>query len=368
MSKGTPNADDPREQPERSIVAAVATLDPCGTIEVNGDRLKTEIDKMRSRLKVDKINILAHSKGGLEARYADSKGYEKYISQIIQLGTPNGGSFLADYRPPGWRWGCPAEITDQLTTESMAAFNVAYPAGSSVDYTVLAGDIDGGIFDIFKDDRVVSVASVFSIEAESLTKLLYRGFDAGHSDLYQSNSVFDCISPAVLSLSWPQPSFPCLAPEERATRAGNPAVATLTPRIGTIFGGETKTESFTIDMASNVTFQLIYRSDQQNPGVEPANNLNLTLISPNGIRIPVPDDEEDGLGARSLRQNFATLQTGIWNVEVTAATVVGTPPVPYGIFISGNSPVIDFDGSFESSSICSGETLQLRGRTTRRNV
>lgn len=49
------------------------------------------------KTKKDKINIIGHSKGGLEARYLASRlGMDEHISSITTLGTPHQGTHLAD--------------------------------------------------------------------------------------------------------------------------------------------------------------------------------------------------------------------------------------------------------------------------------
>ena len=50
------------------------------------------------------MNIIAHSKGGLEARYLISNmGYGRYIASLSMLSTPNRGSRVAELllRPSG---------------------------------------------------------------------------------------------------------------------------------------------------------------------------------------------------------------------------------------------------------------------------
>ena len=100
----------------------------CGTIQDNAEGLKSEIDRIREELKVDKINLIGHSKGGLDSRFV-AQEYEKYISQIIQIGTPNGGSEWADLPPswlPDWARPCLEPITNQLRPVSMRTFNQSF--------------------------------------------------------------------------------------------------------------------------------------------------------------------------------------------------------------------------------------------------
>jgi len=46
----------------------------------------------------EKVNIIAHSKGGLDARYAVSNyGCDKYVASLTTINTPNKGCYFADY-------------------------------------------------------------------------------------------------------------------------------------------------------------------------------------------------------------------------------------------------------------------------------
>lgn len=46
----------------------------------------------------EKVNIIAHSKGGLDSRYAIScLGMEKYVASLTTINTPHRGCFFADY-------------------------------------------------------------------------------------------------------------------------------------------------------------------------------------------------------------------------------------------------------------------------------
>lgn len=46
----------------------------------------------------DKVNIIAHSKGGLDCRYAISNlGMDKYVASLTMINTPNKGCMFADY-------------------------------------------------------------------------------------------------------------------------------------------------------------------------------------------------------------------------------------------------------------------------------
>lgn len=60
--------------------------------------LKERIIKILAESGAEKVNIIAHSKGGLDCRYAISKlGADKYIASLTTINTPHKGCLFADY-------------------------------------------------------------------------------------------------------------------------------------------------------------------------------------------------------------------------------------------------------------------------------
>ena len=69
-----------------------------GTIETNAEELAKKVDEILKKEKCDKVNIIAHSKGGLDSRYLiSSLGYGPKIASLTTLSTPHRGSKIADY-------------------------------------------------------------------------------------------------------------------------------------------------------------------------------------------------------------------------------------------------------------------------------
>ena len=49
----------------------------------------------------EKVNIIAHSKGGLDSRYAIScLGMDKYVATLTTINTPHYGCDMVDYLLP----------------------------------------------------------------------------------------------------------------------------------------------------------------------------------------------------------------------------------------------------------------------------
>jgi len=71
--------------------------DAWGDIKSNAKILKTSIDKVLDETKSEKINIIAHSKGGLDSRYFICKyNYGDKIASLTTISTPHHGAELSD--------------------------------------------------------------------------------------------------------------------------------------------------------------------------------------------------------------------------------------------------------------------------------
>ena len=79
--------------------------DGIGSIENNAKQIKEEILKILEIEDVDKVNIIAHSKGGLDARYMISMlEMENHVASLTTLSTPHYGSKLSStiLKMPKW--------------------------------------------------------------------------------------------------------------------------------------------------------------------------------------------------------------------------------------------------------------------------
>jgi pimeloyl-ACP methyl ester carboxylesterase len=141
--------------------------DRCGSTEEHAMQLNNIINGILSGTPYQKVNIVAHSKGGLDARwYIASSGIDK-VANLIMIGTPNAGS-------PAALWdftGCPVGSDSDLFPGSTATRVVDRP--QSTNYYTVAGNwmpnnicwwgLDGGsCFIPGEDDTLVAVDSVES--------------------------------------------------------------------------------------------------------------------------------------------------------------------------------------------------------------
>ncbi len=68
------------------------------SIADSGVELAKRIEEIVSQKGCEKVNIIAHSKGGLDCRYALSKcGVDKYVASLTTINTPHRGCMFADF-------------------------------------------------------------------------------------------------------------------------------------------------------------------------------------------------------------------------------------------------------------------------------
>ena len=188
-----------------------------GTIQNNAEELKATILRVMEETGAKKVNIIAHSKGGLDARYAIS-GLKmgKYVASLTTVGTPHHGVKMVD-----WLVGMPAPLfrffekwvngiflrygdkhpdfsaaAHDLTTTSAELFNqscpddpqVYYQSYTSVlknifsDYILLIPYIFIGITDSWDNDGLVTVeSSQWGAFREVIRNRFHRGIS--HADI-----------------------------------------------------------------------------------------------------------------------------------------------------------------------------------------
>lgn len=85
----------PKELTRNGALVYYGHQEAWGTIENNAAAIKTTIEKVMEENHCDKVNIIAHSKGGLDARYLISGLHmEDHIASLTTMSTPHHGSEL----------------------------------------------------------------------------------------------------------------------------------------------------------------------------------------------------------------------------------------------------------------------------------
>src|SRR5262249_9575916 len=104
-----------------------------------------------SALPHDRVDIIAHSLGGLDARYALSHlGLAAKVRSLVTVGTPHRGTPLADLATSGplavarraiSALGVSLPALDWLSTEGLATFNASVRDAPGVRYACVVGGI-----------------------------------------------------------------------------------------------------------------------------------------------------------------------------------------------------------------------------------
>lgn len=132
--------------------------DSWARVEVNAKTIKARIRQILDETDSKKVNIIAHSKGGLEARMAASSlGMGEQIASITTIGTPHRGS----------------KTIDKLLKAPDALFNVA---GFAVDNWIgLIGDTKPDFFAVCRDFST-EYAARFNKENPDVPGIYYQSF------------------------------------------------------------------------------------------------------------------------------------------------------------------------------------------------
>src|SRR6266851_4878740 len=137
-----------RHQYFRKIADALGGLDAklhtprvpaAAPIAVRAEQLRTLIDELPG----ERVNVIAHSMGGLDARYAIARlGLQDRVASLVTIGTPHRGTPVADLGAgivPAGVSRALAKVIDvralhDLTTEALERFNREVPDAPGVAY------------------------------------------------------------------------------------------------------------------------------------------------------------------------------------------------------------------------------------------
>ena len=88
---------DPKKLEAKGAKVFFGHQDSVGSVESNADIIAKSLDEILEITGAEKVNILAHSKGGLEARYLINHGYQDEVASITTIDTPHHGSKTVDF-------------------------------------------------------------------------------------------------------------------------------------------------------------------------------------------------------------------------------------------------------------------------------
>lgn len=136
--------------------------DPFGSIRANAAQIKVSAQQALRQSGAEKLNLIAHSKGGLEARYMISAlGMEKCVASLTTIATPHRGissmdrvktrsaafykglvfTFNAMLLADGRGKNSSLAVYEQLTADYMEVFNQLVPDKEGVYYQSYALDM-----------------------------------------------------------------------------------------------------------------------------------------------------------------------------------------------------------------------------------
>jgi hypothetical protein len=269
---------------------------------------------------VPKIDILAHSMGGLISRfYVHRYDTDENVNRLLMLGTPNSGVRAAGIRP----FYLEPAIGD-MTIHSMRTFNNTVKDSRHATFYYFAGRGNGGVhmlecwpprgcsYPYWYSDGLVGEWSAFDCRSRSD----FCFADAHHGELHEHPYIDEVLK--VLD------NIPCNAPCSEALFSYNQLVSPMdsiqfSPAIGdSIFGGETKQYQIALDESQQAWLSLNWISGE----------LDLVLYDPYASLVDsavaagdpgiefVPYDSEIGLPLEQYTIQNPTV--GIWTLEVSA--------------------------------------------------
>lgn len=155
---------------ERGAQVYFGRQDGWATVENNARALARRVDQVLAQTGSGKLHLIAHSKGGLDARYlASSLGYGEKLASLTTVSTPHHGSRTMDalWRLPGWCFRAAGffvnrvyrllgdtrpdfcAVCRQFTTGWAEEFNRRNPDAPGVLYRSYAGAMAGWRSDLF---------------------------------------------------------------------------------------------------------------------------------------------------------------------------------------------------------------------------
>lgn len=175
--------------------------DVCGSVAEHATELTNIVNNMLNGTGYDKVNIVAHSKGGLDARwYIQNNDIDK-VANLIMIGTPNSGTTAAFWQ----YYGCPFGSDFDLWPGSQAT---QAADSQSTHYYTIAGDYAIPCFlvspipfascSFLPNDGFVTVHSAQCSYDHCYTSLA-RPFLYNHEGLLTQKDVYDKVLPILSS-------------------------------------------------------------------------------------------------------------------------------------------------------------------------
>lgn len=349
----------------------MGALDSIGN---NAGKIGVAVEETRQRYGVDSVNMVVHSKGGLDSRHY-VEGNEG-VDRIVQLGTPNAGSPLADLAQSlvvkiggpaaALIGGLAAPAGVQLTTPYMALYNSTHALSPEVDFSVMAGDYSAsGCFCLTNrfllaitgpGDTIVPLWSAhrFAQMAQHTYSSSGHNADATHGGLHHSTAVLDLMRPIVQQPGTDDASAAGATPSLTEMAAAEGPVAQL-PQHTATEGGEVSTgiteHEVAIDEAGETFVSVLYTAGTP---------VTVELVSPSGARITpttpgVEFEDAEMEGSRLAVYLLADPEVGTWTVEVGG----GGADTAYAVHAWPLESSVTLTADLPEPSVASGEVVPV---------
>nr|WP_209848926.1 alpha/beta hydrolase [Paenibacillus sediminis] len=306
---------------------------PGGNMWTNGPVLANVIRKVAAYYGVSTINIIAHSKGGIDAQTAlVYYGAAPYVNVVHQLSTPNKGSELADMAYSTWTsWladilGQKDDAVYSLQTSYMANFRTQTDGKSENSLTktyMSGGEGDDGIFTSGwfahavlpgEDDGAVSVYSAMGLPygIQSFTK------NISHSAMAKASQTWSLVQP---KLALATASMAATSAEASTDQTSASVKSTNVEEPGDLIlrGGQ-------VEGSTSVSFPLESGIQSAAFNVMTASeSTDVTLISPSGIEYrpeaAQADSDPEGIFSKAVKHvfNVDKPEVGEWTLNLTGS-------------------------------------------------
>jgi hypothetical protein len=353
-------------------------------VNAGANELLTRIAEITSRPGVDKVDIVAHSEGGLVARFCIQffTVCRNHVRSLTMIGTPNLGTRIATAACNAWSWAAVADGSkyDQGACDMvpgnaylLGKLNASPAPPAGISYRVLMGDLESVASHRYfgePSDCVVPVSSAFGVRA-------VNPLSFPHDDLYAASHVKVgawCLSPGEMDFADIQkrvrdllsqsnglafaavtsngmPNAPALSPNSNvvATPTEPPASA-VASHSGVIQAGVSVDLQVAVP-ASQTAGTFVFRAPD-----DPSAALTFALLRIEGTPVATNDGDvtyERGIGFGGLAQTQYTIMNpaaGTWTMRVTGTTVplTGWPYdlqalVPGGISVTASTGAGHYD-------------------------
>lgn len=141
------------------------------SMDVCGHELKEQIRSIIEEEQCEKVHIIAHSKGGLDARYVVScLEMDAYVASLTTIGTPHKGSLLVDWMIQ--------KLPEKLVKAVAGKYNAAYRrlGDETPDFYTGVIDLTTEKCRVFNEVAVNKDGVVYQSYGSKMTSMLSAGF------------------------------------------------------------------------------------------------------------------------------------------------------------------------------------------------